>query len=310
VQAVDVGAVVAAALETVWPAAEAKGISVIPVLDSHAGSVMGDADRLQQVFWNLLFNAIKFTPRGGRVQVVLQQAASHVEVSVTDTGEGISAEFLPHVFDRFRQSDASTARRHGGLGLGLSLVKQLVELHGGQVRATSPGPGKGATFVVELPVAAVRAPRPAPDSEPLTHTGGGGAAAGPCASLRGVRVLVVEDEPDARALVRRVLRECEADVTTAASAAEALELLRESRPHVLVSDVGMPGEDGYELIRKLRAMGDGFAGLPAVALTAYARPEDRERALRAGFQVHVPKPVEPGELVATVAGLARSAGDQ
>jgi PAS domain S-box-containing protein len=308
VQPLDLSSVVVAALDTVRPAADAKGIRVIPVLDGHAGGVSGDAGRLQQVFWNLLFNAIKFTPRGGRVQVVLQRAGPHVEVSITDTGEGISPEFLPHVFDRFRQSDASTTRRHGGLGLGLALVKQLVELHGGRVRATSPGPGKGATFVVELPVAAVNPPRPAPESGPPTHAGGAPAPAGPCASLRGVRVLVVEDEPDARALLRRVLRDCDADVTTAASAAEALELLRESRPHVLVSDIGMPGEDGYELIRKLREMGNGFAELPAVALTAYARSEDRERALRAGFQVHVPKPVEPAELVTTVANLAGNRG--
>jgi PAS domain S-box-containing protein len=304
VQAVDLGAVVAAALETVWPAAEAKGISVIPVLDSHAGSVSGDPGRLQQVFWNLLINAIKFTPRGGRVQVVLQRVGHHVEVGITDTGEGISPDFLPHVFDRFRQSDASTTRRHGGLGLGLALVKQLVELHGGRVRATSPGVGRGATFVVELPVATGLARRPAPEHATLFDSEDRPPPDRPCVSLRGVRVLLVEDDPDARALVKRVLSECHAEVTTAASAAEALDLLRADRPDVLVSDIGMPGQDGYELIRQFRAMGNGARDVPAVALTAYAGAEDRERAILAGYQVHVAKPVEPAELVATVAKLA------
>jgi PAS domain S-box-containing protein len=309
VRRVDLAEVVKAAVDTCRPAADAKGIRVQPVLDPHAGPVSGDPNRLQQVFWNLLSNAVKFTPKGGRVQVRLERVDSHVEVSVTDTGEGIGPEFLPHVFDRFRQADASTTRRHGGLGLGLAIVKQLAELHGGSVRATSAGPGFGTSFTVTLPPTVVD-PEPAgdPDGGGRRHPRAGGSPPGLgdlCASIAGVRVLVVDDEPDARALVRRVLEDCGAVVATAGSVAEALDRLRADRPDVLVSDIGMPGADGYTLIRQVRALGPAAGGdVPALALTAYARAEDRMKAVLAGFQMHVPKPVEPAELVTMIASLA------
>ncbi|MEZ0266515.1 MAG: GAF domain-containing protein [Phycisphaerae bacterium] len=311
VQRVDLAPVVRAAIETVQPTADARGVRVQAILDPAARPVSGDPGRLQQVFWNLLSNAIKFTPRGGRVQVLLGRVNSHLEVSVTDTGEGIRPEFLPHVFDRFRQADASTTRRHGGLGLGLAIVKQLVELHGGSVRAKSAGPGAGATFIVALPLTVVDA-APAPDDEPgeRRHPAQGGAAdLGTCVKIAGMRVLVVDDEPDARALLARVLEGCEARVRTAGSADEALALLAAERPDVLVSDIGMPGEDGYALIRKVRSLGPDRGGaVPAIALTAYARAEDRMRAVLAGFQMHVAKPVEPAELITMVASLGGRTG--
>jgi PAS domain S-box-containing protein len=317
VQQVDLAAVVHAAMETLRPAADAKGIRLQGALDPRASAVSGDPNRLQQVFWNLLSNAVKFTPRGGRVQVVLRRVNSHLEVAVADTGQGIKPEFLPRVFDRFRQADASTTRQHGGLGLGLSIVQQLVELHGGTVHVASDGPGRGATFTVALPLAAVQAGRGAgPDSARDGH--GGGAAAGGLspdlyrdarAQLDGVRVLVVDDEADARMLVKRLLEDCAATVTTASGADEAVRLVAAERPHVLVSDVGMPGEDGYSLIRRVRALGaDGGGDVPALALTAYARAEDRVRAVRAGFQTHVVKPVEPAELITMVASLVGRTG--
>lgn len=306
VQRVDLDEIVRLAVETVQPSADAKGIRVQSVLDPHAGPVSGDPNRLQQVFWNLLSNAVKFTPKGGRVQVLLERVDSDVEVSVIDTGEGIGPEFLPHVFDRFRQADPTTTRRHGGLGLGLSIAKQLVELHGGSVRVKSLGTGQGATFVVALPLTVVhpgpepaeerRHPRASSSSVALPHDG---------VQIAGVKVLFVDDEPDARVLVKRLLEDCGAEVITAASAAEALDCMRSERPHVLVSDVGMPGEDGYSLIRRVRALGPDCGGnVPAVALTAYARSEDRTRAILAGFQMHIAKPIEPSELIAIVATLA------
>jgi CheY-like chemotaxis protein len=265
---------------------------------------------LQQVLWNLLTNAIKFTPRGGRVQVLLERVNSHLELSVIDTGEGIKPEFLPHVFDRFRQADATTTRRHGGLGLGLAIVKQLVELHGGSIRVKSPGSGMGATFIVSLPLTVVH-PEPAaqpPRRHPAARTVGV-VAPDLCLSLAGVKVLVVDDEQDARNLVRRLLEDCEAVVTTAASAAEAVELIEASPPDVLVSDIGMPNEDGYSLIQQVRALGTERGGdVPAVALTAYARSEDRMRSVLAGFQMHIAKPVEPAELITMVASLAGRTG--
>ena len=305
VQRIDLGAVVRAAVETVQPAADGKGVRLHAVLDPTAGPVGGDPNRLQQVFWNLLSNAVKFTPRGGRVQVLLERVNSHLEVSVIDSGEGISPDFLPHVFDRFRQQDASTTRRHGGLGLGLAIVRQLVELHGGTVRVDSGGPGLGSTFVVAVPMTVVHAEAEA--SVGRRHPGAGPATAfdETCATLDGVRVLVVDDEPDARAVVQRLLEHCDAIVTTAGSAAEALERLQAERPQVLVSDVGMPGEDGYSLIRRVRELAPACGGrTPAVALTAYARAEDRISALTAGFDMHLVKPVQPAELVAVVASLA------
>ena len=307
VQEVDLEAVVRAAIETVRPAAEAKGIRVLPVLDPLTGPVSGDPNRLQQVFWNLLSNAVKFSPKGGRVQVRLKRVDSHLEVDVIDTGEGIEPQFLPFVFDRFRQADASTTRAHGGLGLGLAIVKQLVELHGGTVRAKSGGKGQGTTFAVSLPLTVLH---PEPESsEPVRrHPRGDGATVDPvsCSRMSGLRVLVVDDEADARGLVRRLLSDCDALVTTAGSAAEAMEQLRRSRPDVLVSDIGMPGEDGYALIRRVRDLPDEEGGdVPAIALTAYARAEDRVKVLTAGYHMHLAKPVEPAELITVVASLAR-----
>jgi CheY-like chemotaxis protein len=260
------------------------------------------------VFWNLLSNAVKFTPKGGHVQVVLQRVDSHVQVSVTDTGQGIAPEFLPHVFDRFRQADASTTRQHGGLGLGLSIVKQLVELHGGRVHVTSAGVGQGSTFVVRVPLVIAR-PESSAERE---HQHERQAASVPadlhresCVQLRGVRVLVVDDEADARAVVQRVLEDCGAVVKTASSAAEAWDVFQSERPDVLVSDIGMPMEDGYTLMKRVRRLGrDKGGNTPSVALTAYARPEDRMKAVRAGFHMHIVKPVEPVELVTMVASLA------
>jgi hypothetical protein len=309
VQPVDLSAVVRAAVDTVRPSADAKGIRLNVVIDPQAAPVSGDAARLQQVFWNLLTNAVKFTPREGRVQVQLLRVDSHLEVSVIDTGDGIGPEFLPYVFERFRQSDGSTTRRHGGLGLGLAIVKQLVELHGGSVRAISDGRGRGSTFNVSLPLMAVK-PEGNGEAVAHRHTSRHPAAADDraCKAIRGVRVLVVDDEPDARAMVRRLLEDCRARVITASSAGEALERLKSERPDVIISDIGMPDEDGYSLIRKVRSLPAEQGGhVPAVALTAYARSEDRVRAITAGFQHHVAKPVEPAELIAIVASLSRRA---
>jgi CheY-like chemotaxis protein len=274
------------------------------MIDPAAGPVSGDPGRLQQVVWNLLSNAIKFTPRYGRIQVVLQRVNSHVEISIADTGIGIAPAFLGHVFERFRQADASTTRQYGGLGLGLSIVKHLVELHGGSVRAHSDGEGRGTSFVVSLPVSAVHRPS-AP--EPRVHPRSFGDSEDyRLADLKGMRLLVVDDEPDARALLERVLVDCGGEVLCAGSVEEALGALARFRPQLLLCDIGMPGRDGYELLKHVRAQEDPeLARLPAIALTAFARSEDRTRALRAGFLVHLAKPVEPAELVATVASVAR-----
>ena len=290
------------------PAADAKGVRLHVTLDPLAGPVKGDPGRLQQVVWNLLSNAIKFTPKGGRVQVFLERVNSHIEVTVADNGNGIRPEFLPHVFDRFRQADSSTSRRHGGLGLGLSIVKQLVELHGGMVRAKSPGEGLGATFVVDLPLMPLHE-LPGDGEKPRAHP----AAQGPLAEvlrdaqdLTAVTVLVVDDVPDARELVRRLLEDCGATVHTAGSADEAVAALRSRAVSVMVSDIGMPAVDGYELIRRVRALPEkDRAAVPAAAVTAFARPEDRMRAMLAGYDLHLAKPIEPVELVVAVAALAR-----
>jgi PAS domain S-box-containing protein len=293
-----------AAFDTVQPAADAKGIRLLRVLDPAAGPISGDPNRLQQVLWNLLSNAIKFTPKEGKVQVVLERVNSHIEISVTDSGIGIKPEFLPHVFDRFQQADQSITRRHGGLGLGLTIVKHLVELHGGSVIVTSPGEGSGSTFTLNFPLAAVRPnttetervhPRASPP--PLTNFS--------MPDLDGLRVLVVDDESDARDLVRHILGECGATVTTAGDASEALDCLVKNAPDVIVSDIGMPGMDGYEFLKRARVVLKELGRrVPAIALTAFARTEDRTRALQAGFLVHVAKPVEPTELAATVASVA------
>jgi hypothetical protein len=306
IQRVDLAFVVRAAADTLKPAADAKGVRLAVALDPQAGSVNGDPNRLQQVFWNLLNNAVKFTPRGGGVQVRLERNNSHLELSVSDTGEGIKPEFLPYVFDRFRQSDPSTTRRHGGLGLGLAIVKQLVELHGGQVGAKSLGEGQGATFTVSLPQT-VAPPEPVLSEEPghAPRAGGIPAAREVGADIAGIKVLVVDDEPDARALVKRLLEDCNAVVILATCAQEAVQRVQTERPDVIASDIGMPIEDGYSLIRRVRALGPEQGGnTPALALTAYARAEDRVKAVMAGFQQHVSKPVEPAELIAMVASLA------
>ncbi|HEU4407860.1 MAG TPA: ATP-binding protein [Polyangiaceae bacterium] len=308
---VDLARCIEAALDVVRPAAEAKGVRLQPILDRGAGPVMGDADRLQQVVWNLLSNAVKFTPRGGRVVVRLERSESSCLVVVEDTGQGIEADFLPYVFERFRQAEAATTRVQGGLGLGLAIARHLVELHGGTIEVHSEGPGRGAAFAVRVPVAPLR--RAAPPS--LAAPAPGGPAPAPGRGLacpppiEGLRVLVVDDEPDARELLAAMLAQCKAEVRTASSAAEALELLRAFRPDVLVSDVGMPGEDGYSLLDRVRALAPGEGGrTPAVALTAYARSEDRSRALLAGFNMHVAKPIDPTELLIVLANVAGRLG--
>ncbi len=311
VQRLDLAPIVEASIETVRPAATAKGIRLQTVLDPTARPVSCDPNRLQQVFWNLLSNAIKFTPRGGRVQVLLERVNSHLEVSIIDTGKGIGADFLPHVFDRFRQADSSTTRQYGGLGLGLAIVKQLVELHGGTVRVKSGGRDLGTTFIVALPLTVIHSDNDL-EREERRHPGPSRLAAPTLErdlDLSDVRVLVVDDEADARALVRRLLEERGATVTTNGSAAEAIASIQQGRFDVLVSDIGMPEEDGYALIRKVRAIpADRGGTIPAVALTAYARSEDRMKAVIAGFQMHVTKPVEPAELLTMVASLAGRGG--
>ncbi len=303
VQTVNIVEVVEAALDAAEPGAAAKKIRMVRVLDPLSGPVAGDPMRLQQIVWNLLSNAVKFTPTGGRITVTLERINSHLEISVSDSGEGILPEFLPHVFDRFRQQDSSTMRKHQGLGLGLSIVKQLVELHGGAVRASSEGLGKGATFIVSLPVSAAH--REVKEKEVAIPVEPPPASEG-VPTLLGTRVLVVDDDADARELLRSILAQRGASVRTAGSAAEALAQLEARVPDVLVSDIGMPGQDGYGLIREVRLLPREKGGhVPALALTAFARSDDRRRAISAGFHMHLAKPVEPAELVTVVASLAR-----
>ncbi len=293
-----------AAIETVRPAADAKNIRLEKHYDAGASLIAGDPARLQQVIWNLLSNAIKFTPRDGMVSIAVRPFDGHVDIAVADTGAGIKPEFMAHVFERFRQADASTTRRHGGLGLGLSIVKHLIEQHGGTVRAESEGEGLGATFTLTLPAASAQALAARSDRAPYSPPS-------PLASeirvrdLSGVRVLVVDDEPDARDLIKRILSDCHAEVTTAANARSALSAFRDAPPDILVSDLGMPDVDGFELLARVRALGaDAGGNVPAVALTAFARSEDRLRALEAGFRAHISKPVEPSELIAAVASIS------
>jgi PAS domain S-box-containing protein len=305
VRPVDPSLCIEAAMDSVMPSAQAKGIRMQKLIDAGVVSVPGDQTRLQQIVWNLLSNAIKFTPRGGRVQVNLERAKSHVEISVSDTGQGIESEFLPHVFDRFRQADQRTARGHGGLGLGLAIVKQLVELHGGSVSASSGGKNKGSRFTVSLPIVPVyqvdldggrvypvqRELLPSTEIEDR---------------LDGISILVVDDEADTRHLLKRGLEDCGAQVMVAESAAEASLVIQREVPDLLISDIGMPEEDGYEMMRKLRLLPAENGGkIPAIALTAYARVKDRLRALRSGYQMHVPKPVELAELVAVAYSLVK-----
>jgi signal transduction histidine kinase/ActR/RegA family two-component response regulator len=292
--------VVEAALEAVGPAAEAQGLRLETTLDPRAGPVLGDPDRLQQIVWNLLSNAVKFTPRGGEIRISLTRTGSSVEIAVADTGQGIRAEFLPHVFERFRQGDASPTRAHSGLGLGLAIVHHLVALHGGTIRAESEGEHRGATFAVQLPLAPVLSNMSAQRSKsralllPFDRQ----------TSLAGLRILVVDDEEDARTLLVSILEQSNAETETAASALEALEQVRRRPPDVILSDIAMPGEDGLTLIRKIRALLPEQGGrIAALAITALARVEDRTGALRAGFNLHLPKPVDPAELIVAIANV-------
>ncbi len=286
---IDVGPVLAAAVDAVRPTAEAKGVS-LEVQTEPAGTVLGDRDRLQQVFWNLLSNAVKFTPRGGRITVSSGRVGANATIKVSDTGEGMAPELLPYVFDRFRQGDASVTRPHGGLGLGLSLVRHIIELHGGQVQAWSEGAGRGSSFAVQLPVRAVQNVE---DARPDIGS-----------PLAGLKILVVDDEADAREVVSTALAQCGARTAAVASAREAIQLLADFQPDVVVSDIAMPGEDGYTLVRRIRSLTSEVAGVPVVALTAFTQPEDRRRAIRAGFKHFVPKPVELDELAAVVRRVA------
>jgi len=304
VQPVDLGTIIIAAVDGLRPAAQAKEIRLQLQLDSPSGQVSGDPDRLQQVAWNLLSNAIKFTPPGGSVLVRLARVESHVEVTVSDTGRGIAPEFLPHVFERFRQADSTTTRAFGGLGLGLAIVRQLVELHGGTVRVESEGEGLGSTFTLSLPLMA--APGAGSDTARAQPPEFKRAAFECPPELDGLRVLVVEDDADTCQLLQAILAGCGAQVKTASSAATALEAVAAEVFDVLISDIGMPDEDGYSLIARVRALGKERGGaVPAAALTAYTGEKDRVRVLQSGFQMHVPKPISPSELLAVVANLTQ-----
>jgi CheY-like chemotaxis protein len=281
----------------VRPAADAKGVRLQTVIEPIVEPIHGDPSRLQQIIWNLVSNAVKFTPKGGRVQIVLARVNSYVEMRVSDSGEGIAPEFLPHLFRRFTQADASASREHTGLGLGLALVKQLAEMHGGRVSAASDGRGRGATFIVELPLAIIHAQQEEDRVHPRMFTPRPLIDA---PRLDGIRVLVVDDESDALEMTRHVLEYYGAAVEIAGSADAGLASLGERRFDVLLSDIGMPRKDGFQFITEARRAGHR---LPAAALTAFARSEDRTRALMAGYQAHVAKPVEPAELVATIVSL-------
>ena len=304
VQPVELPLIVDNAVATMQPAADAKGVRIQTVVDPGVGPVSGDPGRLQQVVWNLVSNAVKFTPKKGRVHVRLERVNSHVEIVVSDTGIGIRADFLPHVFERFRQAEAGPTRKTGGLGLGLAIVRHIVEMHGGTVDASSAGEGQGATFRVRLPLmivhpATLETPREHPRTERRAALTGLG-------DLKGIRVVAIDDEEDALTLLRVVLETAGADVTTFRSPLTALERIADVKPHVLVVDLGMPEMDGFELITRLRkSTNAAVRNLPAAALTAFARSEDRTKALRSGFEMHLAKPVDPGELVASVATLAR-----
>ena len=296
--------VVEAAIESARPALDAKQLRLKCVIDTTAVAMLGDAARIQQVVWNLLANATKFTPKGGTIRITLTRVDSMLELAISDTGRGIAADVLPHVFERFKQADSTTTRSYGGLGLGLAISKSIVEMHGGTISAHSDGPDQGATFVVRLPVAPLRrtTPQTVPATQPVK-------ASWDCPpEVAGLHVLIVDDDADGRDVLEMVLVDCGARVTTASSVTEALECFDRDRPDVIVSDIGMPGEDGYALIRKIRARGSAAGGaVPAASLTAYAGVEDRRRALMAGFNLHVAKPVDPEELLAVVASLGRFA---
>ncbi|MEA5577678.1 ATP-binding protein [Anabaena sp. UHCC 0451] len=300
---VELAPVVEAAIDTVRPAADAKHICIKSEFDPGLGVVIGDANRFQQIIWNLLSNAVKFTPKGGRVEVKIERINSRVQIQVSDTGVGISAEFLPHVFERFCQADSSTTRLHGGLGLGLAVVRHLVELHGGTVTATSPGIEQGSTFIINLPMKVVVRECDTSTQNPVIVNAN--FVNHQLSILQDLRVLVVDDEADARNLLTTILGQYGAQVMAVTSATEAMTALSQFQPDILISDIGMPEEDGYTFIRKVRSLPSDQGGkIPAVALTAYARSEDRTQALLAGFQLHIPKPVNAGELAAVVANLA------
>jgi PAS domain S-box-containing protein len=303
VQPVELSLIVDNAVATIQPAADSKGVRVQTVIDPRVGPVSGDPDRLQQVVWNLVSNAVKFTPKGGRIQVRLERVDSHVEVVVSDTGMGIPPDFLPHVFDRFRQAEAVTTRKTGGLGLGLAIVRHIVEMHGGTVQATSAGEGQGSTFRARLPLMVVH---PEPEEVPRQHPRSERRAAlTSLGDLHGIRVLAVDDEEDALTLLRVALEAAGAEVTTVSSPRLTVKEIARAKPHVVVLDIGMPDMDGFEVISRIRASSDPFVrDVPAAALTAFARSEDRIKALRSGFEMHLAKPVDPGELVVSVAMLA------
>jgi signal transduction histidine kinase/ActR/RegA family two-component response regulator len=300
---VEPAAVIRAALEAVRPAAEAKGVCLQSALDPSVGPVAGDPDRLQQAVWNLLSNGVKYTPSGGHVEVRLDRVGSTTRITVRDTGIGIRSEFLPHVFERFTQAGRGPARSESGLGLGLAIVRHLVELHGGTVHAESPGEGQGATFTLNLPapVAAMER-RHLPPATP-----GSRMECAPRTRLDGIRVLVVDDDGDVRELLTTIFEQCGAQVHTVASVRAAVEALERVGADVLVSDIGLPGESGYDLIRAVRGLGSARSGIPAIALSAYARAEDREQALAAGYQLHLSKPIEPDRLGEAVAQVLRRA---
>jgi PAS domain S-box-containing protein len=304
VRLVDLPQVVKEGLETVRPAADARGVRLEVVLDPRAGPVSGDPERLQQVLWNLVSNAVKFTPRGGRVQVRVEKCDSHVEIVVSDTGIGVPASFLPHMFERFRQFDGGISRERGGLGLGLAIVRHLAELHGGNVSVASGGEGKGTTFRVRLPIMIVHAD---PGAAGRQRVEGPMAEGGlRLLDLEGVRIVAVDDDRDARLLVREILSAAGAEVHTAESAEQALDLLASVKPQVLLADLGLPQMDGFALIRRVREADDPLVrDVAAAALTAYARSEDRAKALRSGYEIHLSKPIDPSELVAAMAALAR-----
>ncbi len=325
IESLSLAGVIAEAVESVRHSADAKNIVITQATDPLATPVHGDRTRLRQVFWNLLSNAIKFTPRGGRIEVRQNQStrrAEEAEITVRDSGQGIAPEFLPFIFDRFRQMDSSASRRHGGLGLGLSIVKQLVEFHGGVVRAESKGLGQGAVFSVTLPIGkasgAVPPSASGEETDPelpfsVTETGKAGSLAGHdelerSARLAGVRLLIVEDDADQRFLLQKVLRDHGARVSVAEDAKTGLELLRRERPQIIISDIGLPEVDGYEFLSRVRELPEDQGGwTPAIALTAFVRAEDRQRALDAGFLTHITKPAETAELVALVANVANLA---
>ena len=300
---VDPAAIVDAALESVRHAAVAKQISLERTIEPRVGPLMADATRLQQVLWNLISNAVKFTPRGGSVKIVMERDAGFVEIRVSDTGRGIAPEYLPHIFERFRQVDASTTRSAGGLGLGLAIVRHLVELHGGTVVAESDGIDRGATFRVRLPMPAVL-----PQTAPLPVPPGPLRAGTPWASLEGLRVLLVDDESDSREAISMVVKQCGADVTTAGSVAEAMASLEHGLPDVLVSDIAMPLEDGYGFIRRVRSRPAEQGGaLPAIAVTAYGSPQDQAQIEAAGFDAYIRKPIDVSALIRTISRLAEAA---